>query len=78
MSQADLTTKSANWRAAFPELVLPEGITFADLEDAAALIMAWEHDAQPFEDGSDFRGLMVAAKVYELLAARAAANKRTG
>lgn len=61
----------------FPQLQLPSGIAFADLQDAAALIMAWSCDDAPFDDGEDFRGLMVAAKVYELLAARAAAYTRT-
>jgi hypothetical protein len=57
-------------------LALPLNIKFDDLVRAGALALAWERDEPPFD--RDFRGMLLAAKVYEHLAAAAAVNSQTG
>ena len=50
--------------ALFPGLKVPEDLTFEDLCRAAEIVLDWqdEHD-------DDYRGLFVAAKLYECLRA---------
>lgn len=67
-------------QAIFPGLVVPEGLTFEDLERAGQMIIEWQGDGitrdpdDEFDD--DFRAVRVAAKLYEYL--RAAASARSG
>jgi hypothetical protein len=65
-------------QAIFPGLVVPEGLTFEDLEGAGEMILEWER-GDGWEPGGefydDFRGVRLAARLYVYL--RAAASKRT-
>ena len=55
--------------ALFPGLKVPEGLTFEDLWHAAEMVLDWQD-----EHADDYRGLFIAAKLYEYL--RAADSSR--
>ena len=54
-------------KALFPDLKVPEGLTFEDLERGGEMVFAWERNDDEFAD--DFRGLRLVAKLYEYLRA---------
>jgi hypothetical protein len=58
----------------FPNLVIPDGLTFEDLERGGDMVFAWARHDDEF--AGDFRGLMLVARVFEYL--RAAASVRRG
>jgi hypothetical protein len=58
--------------ALFPGLSVPEGLTFEDLCRATEMVLDWqdEHD-------DDYRGLFIAAKLYEYLRGVASTRNET-
>lgn len=66
----DKNTETAvpSWRAWFPDLEIPDGFTFDDLKEIAALIRAWGDDEES-------TAIPLAAKLILLLRAAAARNK---
>jgi hypothetical protein len=48
----------------FPGLKVPEGLTFEDLCHAAEMVLDWQDEHE-----DDYRGLLIAAKLYEYLRA---------
>jgi hypothetical protein len=56
--------------ALFPGLKVPEGLTFGDLCRAAEMVLDWQDGHE-----DDYRGLFIAAKLYEYL--RAADSTRS-
>ena len=53
----------------FPELNVPEGLTFADLEAAEQMVFDWE-------EGSDYRAFGLVLRVFENLSAAVLAAQR--
>jgi hypothetical protein len=47
----------------FPDLRIPGGLTFEDLEAASEIVLAWQDREDEFVD--DFRGLKLAARLCE-------------
>jgi hypothetical protein len=69
-------------QAIFPGLVVPDGLTFEDLERAGEMILerqgdGWTREADD-EFADDYRAVRVAAKLYEYLRAAASARTDTG
>jgi hypothetical protein len=62
-------------RALFPTIVIPEGLTFEDLERGGEMVFAWQRADDEFSE--DFRGLKLVAKLYEYLRAKVAARSGT-
>lgn len=52
------------WCAFYPDLVVPEGLTFEDLKHAARHLHEYEA-----EDGDDASAVEVVARIYQELAA---------
>jgi hypothetical protein len=50
--------------ALFPGLKVPEGLTFEDLSRAGEMVLDWQDEHE-----DDYRGLFIAAKLYEYLRA---------
>jgi hypothetical protein len=61
----------AKWRAWLPDLQIPDGLTFEDLNQAAAAIRAWG-------DGEEPTAIPLAAELFERLTAAALKNRETG
>ena len=70
--QAEITPEMR--QTLFPELTIPEGLSFEDLERGGEMVFAWVRGDDEF--AADFRGLNLVAKLHEYL--RAAAVARPG
>jgi hypothetical protein len=56
------------WQALFPDLKIPEGLTFEDVKEAAGLIQEWAADKTEGED--EYSAMPCAIRVFQLLASR--------
>jgi hypothetical protein len=77
MGQLDAHEASPEMRQTiFPGLVVPDGLTFEDLERAGEMILEWQGDGwSSSEDYDDFRAVRLAAKLCEYF--RVAASNGT-
>ena len=63
-----------NWRAWFPDLEIPEGLTFDDLVAASALIRDWCE----CEEEKEATAIPLVVTLVQRLRAAAAQNRETG
>lgn len=66
--QADPTDpKPLTWRDWFPDLEIPPGLTYVDLNEAVGMLAAWERGDNA--DG-DWSGVYLISRLYALLRSR--------
>lgn len=66
------STAPPKWRKQFPDLKIPDGLTFEDLCEVAELIRAWE------KDDDEYTAIPLAAKIHAHFQAAAARNIESG
>lgn len=64
-------TSEPTWRKWFPDLEIPEGLTYEDLCHAAGLVHEWT-------DSDEFSGLYLVAEIYRLLSRAAGGRAESG